>query len=238
MNFDQAFHQLLGHEGGYSDNKADPGGLPPERGGDFGERLPSSQSQLDGVAAASPDCRPFCDRAFTAVHGESSGRPEIVGLLAGRRPSAVPGLVVARVVNSIKRAARRLRPHVGKELFERFFPFSTNGNASTAPQVESRAALIQAPILHARPRLVLGRVAHAMRFPLRNLLFAMEASAGGGLARGEPCRRHLGRSAAIAEAGPASLRLPARFDSRVGLLNDYETGKPFADQIEGISHAV
>ena len=26
MNFDQAFHQLLGHEGGYSDHKADPGG--------------------------------------------------------------------------------------------------------------------------------------------------------------------------------------------------------------------
>lgn len=26
MTFDQAFHQLLGHEGGYSDHKADPGG--------------------------------------------------------------------------------------------------------------------------------------------------------------------------------------------------------------------
>ena len=26
MTFDQAFQQLLGHEGGYSDNKADPGG--------------------------------------------------------------------------------------------------------------------------------------------------------------------------------------------------------------------
>jgi lysozyme family protein len=26
MTFDEAFHQLLGHEGGYSDHKADPGG--------------------------------------------------------------------------------------------------------------------------------------------------------------------------------------------------------------------
>ena len=27
MNFDQAFDRLLGHEGGYSDNPADPGGV-------------------------------------------------------------------------------------------------------------------------------------------------------------------------------------------------------------------
>lgn len=238
MKFDDAFRELLGHEGGYVDHPSDPGVLLGKRGCNRGEGLSSSQPQLDGVSTATPHSGPFSDRMLHAVHCESFGCSEIVRLLAGGRPAAVIWLVVSVHINAVKRTSRRPRPHVRKELLERVHPLSTNGDTTPTPQVVSGAARIQTPVLHRRPRLVLWCVAHAVCFVVRDLLLSMKASAGSSFARGEPRCRHVCRGAAVADAGPTPFRLAAWLDSWGGLLNDYKTGKPFADQIEGISHAV
>src|SRR6185295_3655567 len=85
--------------------------------------------------------------------------PLVVRLLPDRCPTTIARLVVAVVVDPIKRLAGRSRPHVRVE-FSKRVPAPANANSAAAIAAIRRAALAQAPIAHARPALVFSRAAH------------------------------------------------------------------------------
>jgi hypothetical protein len=87
----------------------------------------------------------------------------IVGLLFCGLPAGVLGSVRTIVVDAPESCVRRARSHVFVKSGEGFNPAFADCNSTTTVRRVFRVFVVQAPLFHRGPGLVLVRVAHAMR---------------------------------------------------------------------------
>jgi hypothetical protein len=82
----------------------------------------------------------------------------VCGLLFPSGPTAVVRLVVAVIVNALKRFTDRAFSHVGNEVCKRFGPSIADLYTSAAVSMKVRRLLVSASHLHCHPRFVRCRV--------------------------------------------------------------------------------
>lgn len=129
--------------------------------------------------------------------------PPIARLLRTSRPPAVIRLVVAVVVDAIKRVLpRRLLAHVREERLEAAAPTIADRNAATAIAVPCRVARVRTALNHRPPRSV-ERVTRTGRVPMCPALVGSAAAAGGAISAEQAVRTHRHFGAARAHAVPA-----------------------------------
>lgn len=97
-----------------------------------------------------------------------SGSPLITSLLAPRSPSAVIWLVMAIVIDPVKRKARWAAAHVFKECCKIVPPTLTNSDPSSSPEVVFGVLRVEAPLLHAVPCAIFPTPTRDRRFPVRD----------------------------------------------------------------------
>lgn len=151
----------------------------------------------------------------------------VVGLDPARGPSAVARSVVAIVVDAIKFAVARPRPHIAKEGNKGAAPLLSHLDAAPAVPIVMRVAGVIATMLGARPRHVLGRVRMPVRAFARRRGFAFIAATARSAASAQVLGEHRDdapactttdpdRSAAVVSASmrdsQASKRLTAEID--------------------------
>lgn len=113
----------------------------------------------------------------------SSAVPSVPVLLGRCGPPAIAGLVVPVVIDSIKSATLRSRPHVTQELREVITPRFAYGDTPTAVVFIGRKTLVKAPSFHRCPRKIFTRHAasvirrHAVGDEARAREFCIKASA-------------------------------------------------------------
>lgn len=115
--FETAFSTIVGIEGGFSDRDraADPGSRS-KRSSYLFKGSSTFQSKFYGIPTASPSLRPFAQCSVNIIKNVVSCCSLIIGLLFWRRPSTIPFLVRAVIINSIESGSRWARPHVRQEL--------------------------------------------------------------------------------------------------------------------------
>src|SRR5690606_5073733 len=72
--------------------------------------------------------------------------PPVVRLLFWSRPPAIPGLIVALVVDAVKTGSGRPLTHVGEEALEAVQPAVADRNAATAVQFIIGGRFVGAPV--------------------------------------------------------------------------------------------
>lgn len=98
----------------------------------------------------------------------------VARLLFSGRPLAVPGRVIAIVIDALNREPWRARPHVAQEGIKRG-PAPANLDASSAVATKVRGAAVVAAIAHALPDLVFAGVRSPVRANNLNLKAAATA---------------------------------------------------------------
>lgn len=123
------------------------------------DRPPSFEPQGDGVRAHTEQFRPLGQRPDLATELDEPIRSTVVALLLLRRPPAVPGFVVAVVVDAVDRIVRTgFRPHVGQE-GRKPKPPLTDLDPPAAVTVEVPVLRVLTPLPHVGPSAVLRRLA-------------------------------------------------------------------------------
>lgn len=135
------------------------------------------QSRLDGAMWDAYYCRPFADSGCASVVGYQSDHAPISTLLKRRSPSAIARLIVAIVVDTVKRCAGGPWSHVGIERAEVVSPSVAHRDASATVVMVVSVGLGKTTAFSPRPRIVLDRVRAAMRRELGALFLKPEASA-------------------------------------------------------------
>lgn len=117
---------------------------------------PTTQSFLKRHRMNTKPLSPLNERQRDTVPCDLAGRSPIALLRRPRGPRHVSGLVVALVVETLKRVLRRwAQADVGQEYLKRFAPPLTDRDAATSVVDKERARGIQAALLHVDPRRVL-----------------------------------------------------------------------------------
>lgn len=122
-------------------------------------RPSTAQSSLNGFSFDAKLDRPISDTLRFSAIGYQASSPGVALLLSDCCPSAIAGLVVATIVNSLKRVLWTWpRPHVRKECFKRF-PFIADGNSSAAIAIIFLVRYVLTAFFHVFPSRVFRGVA-------------------------------------------------------------------------------
>jgi hypothetical protein len=141
-------------------------GLLGRDGQCFPSRPAALKAPVQDRATHSNALRPFGDGHCLAVESEGGPVPPVVGLLFGRSPSAVAGLVVSSVVDAVDGVPRWASTHIAEERLERVKPLAAHANTATTiagvirPTRVYTSTLRSAPCLvFLRPGLAVGEIA-------------------------------------------------------------------------------
>jgi len=106
---------------------------------------------------------PLNQWARDAIIGKQDGTPLIVGLLRRGRPPAIGRLIVAIIVNTVKRVfGARPRTHIGKEILKGIAPALAYRDAATAIIMILPICFAMAALKHTFPRAPFWRIGHVM----------------------------------------------------------------------------
>jgi hypothetical protein len=199
MNFDTAFHKLLGHEGAYSDHPS-----VPKRRGDLLHGLTAAQPELYCVSTAPKNRGPLRKRFVFAAEFVPVCSPKVVGLFNWRCPSDVSRFISAVIVYTINGFPRGRFAHVFKERFKTVQPLIANLYAASAPKVISSALRVVAAIFHGCPCRVGSAFPKSVCTKLIGNLFIVKTSTGSGSAAAEFVCSHKSSFPAVTYALPAS----------------------------------
>ncbi len=159
---------------------------------------------------------PFGDTVSLAVQGQASVIALVSRLLRGRGPAAIRRFVVAIGIDAVKRHARRLLAHIGKEVGE-VLPSRADRDAASAVGREAGVSEIAAPRSHASPR-VIRRRDSVGRVPVRGAQadrrLALQASARTRMPGADRHARQQPLRPALAATQPARLALGAGLAAR------------------------
>lgn len=102
---------------------------------------------------------PLCDGFRFAVYNNQMVAPHIPLLLLSRRPPNIRRFIVPIIINSIElMILRRPHPNIIKKFLKRGSPPLTHSNPATTPSKIIWPIFVVAPILHARPNVILWRL--------------------------------------------------------------------------------
>ena len=119
----------------------------------FGPAL--RDSHVECFSTAPEVLQPFCQRSSGSLDGNTSVDTRVAILFVTRRPSHIARLVVAIVVDTIKRMFwRRLLADVGEKRFVRIIPPITHSDASCSIASVVGGERVIATALHLSPRVV------------------------------------------------------------------------------------
>jgi hypothetical protein len=106
--------------------------------------------------------RPLRGRMAFAIDGNYMVGSSVIALLAFSGPPAISGLVVAIVIDAIKRRTFRSRPHVAQECREIIAPLIVHGDPPSAVQRIYREPIVETSHFGGCPRTILRAVALAV----------------------------------------------------------------------------
>src|ERR1043165_874636 len=130
------------------------------------------------------------------------GAATVVSLLLGRSPTHVAGLVIAVVVDAVKRVARRLRPHVREKRQEVAAPLVAHTDSATAVTVKLSIFGVMTPLLRLAPgKMFRGEIPPMTRRVLSGDLAPKTPTAPRSTVA-QVSARNINSRAAIAEAAP------------------------------------
>lgn len=220
MNFDDAFHKLLGHEGAYSNHP-----LVPERRGDLLHGLTAAKPEFYCVSTAPKDGSPLRKRFAFASEFVLIGGSEVVRLLKRCRPSDVSRFIAAVIVYAVNCCPRGRLPHVLEKRVKAVKPLIADLYAAATPKVIASVIRVVASVFHGGPSGIGAAFPKPMGAHLIAELLIVKAPArSGGTAPQFVCS-HKALLAAIAHALPPSDWATVGVRGVFAAANNYQTPK-------------
>lgn len=140
-------------------------------------RPSSAQALFQRIGLEPENARPTGDAMGLAAECDEPVGSRVVGLGQRWRPSAIAGLVVPVIVDSVYGMPDRARTHVAQEGGEVCTPFRAHGDAARAVVSVGTLAGVVATRLRGGPGAVFARLAEAMLEPPGPSGFGKKASA-------------------------------------------------------------
>lgn len=161
------------------------------------------QSAVDREVADSSSTRPLgnCERLSERGHESVPGR--VVLLNDSRSPAAVTRLVVAIILNAIKRSTSGPLAHIGNKVLKRF-PALCYADASATILRPAIVSWVRAALNHLHPGCVFSAASEAVRSAAVACRLFCEATATLSFSRAQALEARYCRFSAIAQAEPLS----------------------------------
>lgn len=130
------------------------------RGGQGLTNWPASRKpELYGTSSESSSLSPAADGICDAIVSQEPNPTGIGGLNSASGPPTIARLVMAVVIDAIKRMlVRGFWPHICQEVYKRINPSLADRDSTAAVVGVLRSMLVQAPALHRSPRTIFSRV--------------------------------------------------------------------------------